>query len=423
MSSVDISQVIEDIREEAAKMRQQPPHPDRKRIKAKKIQICPSRPSAIARAWTALKRERIGFFRRIFTLPLIGYLLKWLVNILRLPVRLNQLYTGQDLGNSRLFRLEALMNQYADQTIKSFDTLSREIDVVRESKDSEIKTAIETLEQAIKKFEKTEKELRSNLTLVAEKYSKAQAQLDQLKNLPTNVSSQEFETKKNPSLDKFYYDFENRFRGPESVIRAKQLQYLPFFENKKLDFREELILDLGCGRGEWLTALKEHGYRAFGIDSNSVMIEECRKINLEVQEVDVFAYLSHMPDSSVGAITGFHIVEHLPFKVLIQLFDEVSRVLKPGGMAIFETPNPENLIVGSCNFYTDPTHLNPIPPHTLAFMLQQRGLSEIHVIRMTPMKDPLPSFDGPGLTEIAHWLYREQDYAVIATKGTVQDQA
>lgn len=419
MSSVDISQVIEDIREEAAKMRQKPPHPDRKRIKAKKIKICPSRPPALARAWTAVKRERMGFARRIFTLPLIGYLLKWLINVMRLPVRLNQLYSGQDLSNSRLMRLEALMNQYADQTIKSFDVLSRDIELVGEAKDVQFKSALETLEQAIQKFEKTEKELRSSLALVAEKYSKAQAQLDQLKHVPVTASSPGPEAKTDPSLDRFYYDFENRFRGPESVIRSKQLKYLPFFQGKSIDFREEMVLDLGCGRGEWLKALKEEGYRAFGIDSNSVMIEECRKLDLEVQEVDVFAYLSHMPDASVGAVTGFHIVEHLPFKILIHLFDEVFRVLKPGGMAIFETPNPENLIVGSCNFYTDPTHINPIPPHTLAFMLQQRGLSQVEVIRMTPMKEPLPVFDGPNLTEIAHWLYREQDYAVIATKPSV----
>ena len=119
----------------------------------------------------------------------------------------------------------------------------------------------------------------------------------------------------------------------------------------------------------------------------------------------------------IGAITGFLIVEHLPFSALVQLLDESLRVLISGGIAIFETPNPENLMVGSCNFYTDPTHRNPIPPHTLSFMLTQRGFIETTVLRLSPLASlPEKKSIDQELHQVIESYYKEQDYAVIAKK-------
>ena len=176
-------------------------------------------------------------------------------------------------------------------------------------------------------------------------------------------------------------------------------------------------MDLGCGRGEWLKALKNSNIAAKGIDQNKIMIEECLDSGLDVVEHDVIEYLNLLEPESIGAITGFHIVEHLPFSALMQLLDESLRVLKSGGIAIFETPNPENLMVGSCNFYTDPTHRNPIPPHTLSFMLTQRGFIETTVLRLSsPETIPERLNVSPELQEILESYYKEQDYAIIAKK-------
>ena len=147
------------------------------------------------------------------------------------------------------------------------------------------------------------------------------------------------------------------------------------------------------------------------------MIEECLDSGLDVVEHDVIEYLNLLEPESIGAITGFHIVEHLPFSYLVQLLDESLRVLISGGIAIFETPNPENLMVGSCNFYTDPTNRNPIPPHTLSFMLTQRGFIETTVLRLSPpVSLPEKKLTDPEFYKIIESYYKEQDYAVIAKK-------
>jgi len=175
-------------------------------------------------------------------------------------------------------------------------------------------------------------------------------------------------------LDAFYVAFEDKFRGSRADIFNSLKVYLPLIEEAKIGTPESPIVDVGCGRGEWLELLRESGYTARGIDINRVMLEQCRSRGLEVIEADVIAYLRALPDDSLGAVTGFHIIEHLPFETLVQLFDETVRVLKPGGLVVFETPNPRNILVGSGDFYRDPTHKNPIHPDTISFIAESRGL-------------------------------------------------
>ncbi|MCL6753610.1 methyltransferase domain-containing protein [Nostoc sp. CCCryo 231-06] len=175
-------------------------------------------------------------------------------------------------------------------------------------------------------------------------------------------------------LDAFYVAFEDQFRGSREDIFNSLKVYLPLIEEAKIGTPESPIVDVGCGRGEWLELLRETGYTARGIDINRVMLEQCRSRGLEVIEADVIAYLRSLPDGSLGAVTGFHIIEHLPFETLVQLFDETVRVLKPGGLVVFETPNPRNILVGSGDFYRDPTHKNPIHPDTISFIAESRGL-------------------------------------------------
>jgi len=187
-------------------------------------------------------------------------------------------------------------------------------------------------------------------------------------------------------------------------------------EEAKVGTPESLILDIGCGRGEWLWLLREAGYTATGIDTNRVMLEECRARGLEVIEANVLAYLRTLPDASVGAVTGFHIIEHLPFPVLLKLLNETMRVLKSNGLAIFETPNPQNILVGSNNFYTDPTHLNPLPSLLTKFILENAGFVQVEVKNLNPYKDAF-KVSGSELAErFNDYFYGPQDYAVIGHK-------
>ncbi len=197
------------------------------------------------------------------------------------------------------------------------------------------------------------------------------------KRLPEPFSQEHLQTFVNEDqhfLDAFYVAFEDQFRGSRENVFNSLKVYLPLIKEAKIGTPESSIVDVGCGRGEWLELLRESGYTARGIDINRVMLEQCRSRGLEVIEADVIAYLQALPDCSLGAVTGFHIIEHLPFETLVQLFDETVRVLKPGGLVVFETPNPRNILVGSGDFYRDPTHKNPIHPDTISFLGESRGL-------------------------------------------------
>jgi O-antigen chain-terminating methyltransferase len=217
-------------------------------------------------------------------------------------------------------------------------------------------------------------------------------------------------------LDSFYFTFENRFRGPREEIKARVAFYLPFVRNAGAGTARNPVLDLGCGRGEWLELLKENKLEGRGVDLNTAMVGQCKARGLKVRLGDAVEHLHAQRANSHGAITGFHVIEHVPFETLMALLGEIRRVLKPGGVAIFESPNCKNLVVGACNFNIDPTHRNPVYPETAEFMLASHGFEKIRIEYLSPV--PNPRFDAttPELATIKDFLYGPQDFGVIAYK-------
>jgi O-antigen chain-terminating methyltransferase len=214
-------------------------------------------------------------------------------------------------------------------------------------------------------------------------------------------------------LDALYASFEDQFRGsPEEISRRLQV-YVPFFKEAKITGG---VLDIGCGRGEWLQLLRTAGIEARGVDRNRVFIETCRSAGLEVVEEDALDYLRSQPDDSLSAVTAIHFVEHVPFEKLIAVVDEIRRILKPGGLLIAETPNPENFMVGSCNFYADPTHRNPLPSETLKFLLESRGLRCKQVLKLRPWDEAKIDGDSELVSRFNEYFYSAPDYGIIATK-------
>ena len=128
-----------------------------------------------------------------------------------------------------------------------------------------------------------------------------------------------------------------------------------------------MALDIGCGRGEWLELLKDNGISAQGVDLDEGMLKLCRINNLDVFKDDGIEFLKKQLDESLIIVSAFHVVEHIPFATLQFFISEALRVLKPGGVLIMETPNPENIKVATENFYLDPTHIKPIPSKLLSF--------------------------------------------------------
>lgn len=223
-------------------------------------------------------------------------------------------------------------------------------------------------------------------------------------------------------FDRLYFAFEQRFRGTREEIRRRLTYYLPMVRDSVVGSEGATVLDVGCGRGEWLELLREEGIKARGIDINETMAKECRERGLEVSVGDAIAQLKQLPDNALGALTGFHIIEHIPLDSMIELIEEAHRVVQPGGLVIFETPNPENLVVGACNFYTDPTHQRPLPPPLTQFLVEAGGFVDVTVHRVNaellPQVFPAPSeSDSPALRGALDYLrgvfLSAPDYSVV----------
>jgi SAM-dependent methyltransferase len=214
-------------------------------------------------------------------------------------------------------------------------------------------------------------------------------------------------------LDPLYASFEDQFRGDREEIKDRLRVYLPILKAGNV---VEDVLDIGCGRGEWLEILSQEGVRARGLDRNRVFIAQCRQRGFDVVEADALAYLQSLPNGSLSAATSFHLVEHLPFEVLMKLLDEIVRTLRSGGLLILETPNPENVIVGSYSFYADPTHRNPIPSPTLQFLLESRGLSRIEVMKLRPWDAAKLDGDTELVKRFNEFFYSAPDYGIVGWK-------
>lgn len=219
-------------------------------------------------------------------------------------------------------------------------------------------------------------------------------------------------------LDAFYEAFEEVFRGSREDIKKRMRPYLERLALSGAGPPGKPILDIGCGRGEWLEILKESHLQAYGIDSNVMMIERARSLGLDAREADLATHLRDLPAASRSAITAFHVVEHLGFGTLVDFLDEALRVLASGGILILETPNPENLLVGANSFYNDPTHRNPIPPEPLRFLVEQRGFAEAEILRLHPLPAELHlKANNEDARRLNALLFGPQDYAIIARRA------
>jgi len=236
-----------------------------------------------------------------------------------------------------------------------------------------------------------------------------------LDELSANVAPQELAVShQSDAVDAYYVAFEDECRGSRDEIKESLKVYLPHLGKSATD---ATVLDVGCGRGEWLDLLREHNFSGRGFDVNQVMVEQCREQGLDVKQCDAIAQLSTLDDGSLRGLTGFHIIEHITFVSLYTLFSEAARVLEQGGVMIFETPNPENLLVASHTFYHDPTHRNPITPTAIQFMARYFGFVDIEILRLHPYPQEAKVKGQDALTErINGHFCGPQDFAIIARK-------
>lgn len=220
-----------------------------------------------------------------------------------------------------------------------------------------------------------------------------------------------------------YRAFEDRHRGPTGDVREMLRVYLPHFEGCRR------VVDLGCGRGEFLTLLRDAGVKAYGVDSDDGMAEAVRAEGIDVVHGDMFAHLRELEPGAVDGIFCSQVVEHLDTPLLLTLLDLCFKKLAPGGVVLMETPNPETLSIFARFFYTDLTHVRPIHPDALRWAMEATGFEAVRIERVVPVEDgarlePVPAAiaDGAGWVEMARnverlngLLFGPQNFAAVAT--------
>jgi SAM-dependent methyltransferase len=234
-----------------------------------------------------------------------------------------------------------------------------------------------------------------------------------------------------PTLDAYkYVGFEDRFRGSQDAIRERLESYLPLFEGKSD------VLDVGCGRGEFLDLLTSRRIAARGIDLNHEMVEVCRTRGLDVTEADAVGYLSSLEDDSLGGIFSAQVVEHLEPAYLLRFLELSFYKLRPGGRLVLETLNPACWVAFFDSYIRDITHVWPLHPETLKYLVVASGFSGASVEFRSPVAeaDKLQAFassstSAPVLADLAEAfnanveklnarMFTYLDYAVVGDKAS-----
>jgi len=218
-----------------------------------------------------------------------------------------------------------------------------------------------------------------------------------------------------------YVAFEERFRGERSSLKEGLTGYVDLFEGLGP------VLDLGCGRGEFLELLEAADIPSTGIDGNPEMVAECRARDLTAEVGDAVAHVESVAPGTIGGIFAAQFIEHLPPRTIRKFVDDCFRAIRPGGRVVLETVNPAS-VTAFVGFYRDLTHEKPLHPETLEFLLRAAGFQDVTIRTASPVSEraKLLRVDatGPGsettnqnFEKLNAFLFGDQDYAAIATKS------
>ena len=216
-----------------------------------------------------------------------------------------------------------------------------------------------------------------------------------------------------------YFRFEELYRGDEALIAHRQKEYLEFFRGR------ENVVDIGCGRGEFLELLRENGISAKGVELGTDQYLLCREKALEVAQQDLFSYLESLPDESLGGLFSAQVIEHLTASDQLRLVSLAYRKTRPGSPVVFETINAQCVFAVMRNFFIDPTHIRPVHPETLKFAMESANFHDVELRFSSAMTErQIPSLklngDTPQLAEfnramegLNELIYGFMDYAAI----------
>jgi SAM-dependent methyltransferase len=235
-------------------------------------------------------------------------------------------------------------------------------------------TVFKSLEWKIGKLEAEYSHLRTLLVHFAQLENKLDRLLESFDRQPTPEAAAELRAVKEQLSPIQYADFEKRFRGSSEEITRRLSRYLPLFP------AGSEVLDIGCGRGEFLALLQENGRRPLGLDLSDSMLEEARARGLHCLKADALEFLKARPDASLDGIFSSQVIEHFEPGYLRRAVAECFRVLKPGAVLLLETINPLSLFALSRIYFLDPTHQRPLHPEYMRYLLENSGFAAVDIL-------------------------------------------
>lgn len=367
--------------------------------------------------------------RSLERVPIFGYVLQLGLALVRLPVmvRSQREFQGyivaqqlaisdyvNDVNNNRRISTQNFQLHRSSVSTK-LEGLEGQLRELEGAMNDAAVPRITTSEERLKNAEAKLLQLNDRLANMSQMLSHAREQINSLSSELQN-GNRAVEPGRIDEVhewDNLYAAFENQFRGSAEEVEERLRFYLPFLSGLTPDSK---ILDLGSGRGDWLKLLRKEGFKPTGVESNEVFAEDSRQQGFEVVHGDMMVHLGRQPDNSLDLITVFHLIEHLNSEKVFRLLDEIKRTLKPGGRVFMETPSPENIVVAACNFYADPTHHKPVNPHTLVFVLKQKGFTDLGLQFLHPVEGS-PFKECEGAEQLNMWFYGPRDFAVTARKA------
>jgi SAM-dependent methyltransferase len=223
-----------------------------------------------------------------------------------------------------------------------------------------------------------------------------------------------------PLEDWRYTGFENRFRGSEDSVKIQLEDYLPFFKKGKK------VLDLGCGRGEFLDLLKSKWIDAEGIDINEQMVKICNDKGLTCRKGDILENLAEYEDKDLGGIFSSQVIEHLPPPYLKRVLEVAFVKLESSAPIVLETINPTSVFALVQIYHLDISHKQPIHPQALKYLLESSGFEDVKIQYSAPLDEEmlktLPGADeqssllNQNIDSLNKLLYAPPNYAAIGYK-------
>jgi SAM-dependent methyltransferase len=379
----------------------------------------PQQPAAAMNAlWKAVEAPSGPFERRLFALlaPALERQEQWNSSVVQV---LNAQLGNSEALRGRLTELMAALVHYFQRVLPVIDARDRMATALATTRAELILEAFDRRLESLGRRLEGLLAMRDRLETVSEETRAIRSTL-----AAGTVAPELARAAAGAASDASYVAFENRYRGDPAEIRERLADYVAAFSGLSP------VLDLGCGRGEFLTLLKDAGIAALGAENNAQMAALCRAGGLDVAEQDLLEFLHGQRDASAGGIFAAQVAEHLPPHLLQAMVREAHRVLRPGGLLLLETVNPRS-VVGFLEVYIrDLTHERPLHPDTLRFVAASEGFSDVRVEFRAPIDaasqlQPVPASGLPeaaaralneNVARLNALIYGPQEYALFARR-------